>query len=237
MKHRFGLPSWSASVLVSLLGASCGGSPGEPGSNGLTFTASAQLQGRVGEIFSHSFCKPDLTGSAALCSGEATTPTGGQPPYHFQLGTGIGFPPVGLTLGLNGVLSGTPSIMGTNSFSVCAVDLAAKSVCKTVGMSVAGGIIANPASVTMTATSCYPSQCTVSRIITITSFTPWTSSVPGFGSLGAGFLVSPDVGPTGSTSVTISYTSSIPSPADGFIRFRTTTSGVYVEVPVIVNVN
>jgi len=95
-------------------------------------------------------------------------------------------------------------------------------------------ITANPNAVSMTATTCYPSQCTVSQTITITSSTPWTSSPPGFGSLGEGFLVSPDTGPTGSTPVTISYTASVPAPADGFIRFRASTIGVYAEVPVTV---
>ena len=98
-------------------------------------------------------------------------------------------------------------------------------------------IAANPNSVSMTATSCYPAQCTVSKTITITSSTPWTSSPPGFGSLGEGFQVSPNTGPAGSTAVVISYTASVPQRANGFIRFRTTTTGVYVEVPVIVNVN
>jgi hypothetical protein len=105
------------------------------------------------------------------------------------------------------------------------------------GGSGAGGsamIAANPSAVSMTATSCYPSQCTVSQTITITSSTPWTSSPPGFGSLGEGFLVSPDAGPAGSTPVTISYTASVPAAADGFIRFRASTIGVYVEVPVTV---
>jgi hypothetical protein len=103
----------------------------------------------------------------------------------------------------------------------------------TTGSSAA--ISADPGSVSMT---CYLSTyCAVSQTITITSSTPWTSSPPGFGSLGEGFSVSPDTGPAGSTSVTISYTASVPSPADGFIRFRTTTIGVYAEVPVMVTVN
>lgn len=98
-------------------------------------------------------------------------------------------------------------------------------------------ITANPTTVSMTASVCYPAKCTVSQTITITSSTPWTSSAPGFGGLGGygDFLVSPNSGPVGSSSVTISYTSYGYGSENGFIRFRSTTTGVYVEVPVTVN--
>jgi hypothetical protein len=79
-------------------------------------------------------------------------------------------------------------------------------------------ITASPNSVSMTAKGdCYPSYCTVFQNIIITSPTPWTSTVP-----------------AGSTTVTITYRYQIPEQNDGFIRFRTTTAGEYVEVPVIV---
>ena len=96
-------------------------------------------------------------------------------------------------------------------------------------------ITANPGSVSMLAAkkNCYPSYCTVFQNIIITSSTPWTSTPPGFGSLREGFVVSPDFGPAGSTTVAITYRYQIPEPNDGFIRFRTTTTCVYVEVPVI----
>lgn len=93
-------------------------------------------------------------------------------------------------------------------------------------------ISASPSSVALTATSCSPSTCVVSKTITITSSTAWTSTVPGFGSLPTGYTVTPSTGAAGSTSVTISYSYQIPLPASGFIRFRTTTIGNYVEVPV-----
>ena len=93
-------------------------------------------------------------------------------------------------------------------------------------------ITANPGSVSMTCMP-YPSYCAVFQNITITSSTSWTSSTPGFGSLQPGFVVSPDFGSAGSTTVAISYKSQFASYNNGFIRFRTTKSGVYVEVPVI----
>ena len=100
-------------------------------------------------------------------------------------------------------------------------------------------ITVSPATVSMSVTgnNCIPlgSFCTVFQNLTITSSTSWTSSPPGFGSLGEGFTVSPDFGPIGSTVVAITYRYQVASPADGFIRFRTSgpnSSGVYVEVPV-----
>lgn len=91
--------------------------------------------------------------------------------------------------------------------------------------------------VSMIATAC-TTACTVSKTVVITSSTAWTSTTPGFGSLGSGFVVAPDVGPAGTTSVVISYTADCcPSPANGFIRFRSTQLGVYAEVNVIVTVN
>ena len=49
---------------------------------------------------------------------------GGNPPYHFQLPTFAGFPPIGIILAPNGVLSGIPKTAGLSvPFTVCAVDL------------------------------------------------------------------------------------------------------------------
>jgi len=62
--------------------------------------------------------------------------SGGLAPYYFKLGTAGGFPPMGLVLAPNGILSGTPSIETSATFVVCAVDLGADSSCKTVTVSV-----------------------------------------------------------------------------------------------------
>ncbi len=60
----------------------------------------------------------------------ATTPSGGNGgPYHFELGTMGGFPPLGIILAPDGVLSGT--VTGkTSKFTTCAVDTAGNSSCK-----------------------------------------------------------------------------------------------------------
>ncbi len=55
--------------------------------------------------------------------------TGGLAPYYFTLGTGAGFPPLGLVLSPDGKLSGTPSVETSNTFTVCAVDLGANQSC------------------------------------------------------------------------------------------------------------
>ena len=127
---------------LALASAGCGGaaSPASSDSVPIRFNAPGQLNGTVGQVFSYSFCRPALTGSADLCNDVGANPTGGQPPYHFQLGAGTGFPPSGLSLGLNGILSGTPSAAGTKTFSVCAVDLSAKSVCQDVIMAIVGTV-------------------------------------------------------------------------------------------------
>jgi hypothetical protein len=103
----------------------------------------------------------------------------------------------------------------------------------------AAAITSTPSSVSMNASpgTCPSSNgCTVFQNISINSSTAWTSTVPGFGNLGEGFSVSPSTGSAGVTNVVVTYRWTIPTPSNGFFRFRTTTSGVFVEVPVIVNV-
>src|ERR1035437_4301245 len=60
--------------------------------------------------------------------------TGG--PYSFYLGSGVGFPPMGLKLDMNGVLKGTPTGTGDSKFQVCVKDVGGRSACRTYVMSV-----------------------------------------------------------------------------------------------------
>jgi hypothetical protein len=78
---------------------------------------------------------PPISGND-LCGSTSTNPSGGTPPYTFELGTAGGFPPIGMHLNLNGTLTGTPSVAGTSNFVVCAVDLARSSKCDTVQFTV-----------------------------------------------------------------------------------------------------
>ncbi len=67
----------------------------------------------------------------------SSTVAGGNPPYSFQLDSGS-FPPLGMHLGLNGLLYGTPApptLGGYKPFSVCAVDMSATADCHQVPLS------------------------------------------------------------------------------------------------------
>ncbi|MBN1159624.1 MAG: hypothetical protein JXA43_00095 [Candidatus Diapherotrites archaeon] len=75
---------------------------------------------------------------------EGMNPSGGSPPYTFYLGSGVGFPPMGLVMDPHGLLSGTPSAEGTKNFEVCVKDLGGNQDCKRVSLKV------NPASDALT---------------------------------------------------------------------------------------
>lgn len=55
--------------------------------------------------------------------------------YTFYLGSGTGFPPMGLTLGIDGILKGTPTGKGGN-FEVCVKDVGGHSACRTYHLTV-----------------------------------------------------------------------------------------------------
>ncbi len=77
----------------------------------------------VGEPYSFSFAT-------------TTNPSGGNPPYTFFLGSGVGFPPSGLILDLNGSLSGTPTVKGESIFEVCVKDLSGNQACEKTSLTV-----------------------------------------------------------------------------------------------------
>jgi hypothetical protein len=79
------------------------------------------LYGNVGSYFTHSFA-PEMK------------PTGGNPPYTFFLGSGIGFPPFGLALSTTGELSGTPTAEGKREFQICVKDIGGDYDCQTTTM-------------------------------------------------------------------------------------------------------
>ena len=56
--------------------------------------------------------------------------------YTFYLGSGVGFPPMGLILGIDGVLKGTPTAKGTSKFQVCVKDVGGRSTCGTYSLTV-----------------------------------------------------------------------------------------------------
>jgi hypothetical protein len=74
--------------------------------------------------------------------------------YSFYLGSGVGFPPMGLTLGIDGVLSGTPKGSGGN-FEVCVKDVGGRSVCKAYRVNTVAQSKSTPAS-TKNSSECNP---------------------------------------------------------------------------------
>lgn len=104
----------------------------------LKFTAPTLPPATIGMPYTFNFCSPPASPPSSPCGEEAgqQNPSGGVPPYHFQLQTGT-FPPIGLVLDLNGTLAGTPDgNSGTYTFGVCAVDLAGSNVCPSVTLTV-----------------------------------------------------------------------------------------------------
>jgi len=53
--------------------------------------------------------------------------------YSFYLDSGVGFPPMGLTLGIDGVLSGIPTGK-SSTFRVCVKDAGGRSACRTYNL-------------------------------------------------------------------------------------------------------
>lgn len=85
----------------------------------------------IGNSYSISFCMPESARSGATCgglAGETQTPVGGSPPY--SLVKGSGFLPPGMSLELNGLLSGAPTTAGTYNFKICAKDLKMNQGCQ-----------------------------------------------------------------------------------------------------------
>ena len=102
------------------------------------FYASYLPQGTVGVAYNESLCDPSPSNPNDLCGAleDADNPSGGSYPYHFVLGSGVGFPPMGLTLNPNGLITGTPTSEGTYEFEVCAVDLGGNQDCDTASITI-----------------------------------------------------------------------------------------------------
>lgn len=83
----------------------------------------------VGKYFEYDFSKELIND---------LEPQGRETPgiYSFYLGSGVGFPPLGLKLDLNGVLKGIPAGTGDSKFEVCVKDVGGKSACRTYVMGV-----------------------------------------------------------------------------------------------------
>jgi len=117
----------------------------------LVFSVGVLPEATIGVTYHYSFC--DLEPVPGLfCGGPLpantvpNNPTGGTPHYTFSHGIGL---PFGLTLNLNGVLTGTPTEYtptGPQRFDVCATDQVGENVCQEAVINV------NPLESTLTPT-------------------------------------------------------------------------------------
>jgi len=88
-------------------------------------------KGMVGERYNYSYCEPGLSSVSDTCAPEGYfgNPSLGNPPYHFQLDSGKGFPSMGLVLHPNGIVDGVPTVEGVSNFTVCAIDQSGTQAC------------------------------------------------------------------------------------------------------------
>ena len=183
------------------------------------FGAPVQLpDATINEPYVYSFCQPDRTDENDLCGSSvnpSTNPTGGNEPYHFQLDSGSGFPPMGLILYPNGLLLGTPTAAGSRDFTVCAVDLSEKQRCVETSLDVVEPpITVSPDYMIVKGKICFKDPCEVSDTITIISTAPWhISFATGSGTNKCFDTVAefsrywsfcPSSGPAGTTTVKVS---------------------------------
>lgn len=101
----------------------------------------------AGAAYLFSFCVPAPASNTSPCGPfpQTTDPRGGQPPYHFQLDSGSGFPPIGTSVGKDGLLTGTPApeTAGLSyPFRVCAIDLGGNAACRNVSIVVTAPVAA-----------------------------------------------------------------------------------------------
>jgi uncharacterized protein (TIGR03437 family) len=92
----------------------------------------------VNPALAFSTPSPLPSGTVGAAYSQPITANGGTAPYTFSITT----PPPGLTLDANGVLSGTPTTVGTFQFNVTVTDSAKTSVIKAFQINVVGGVVA-----------------------------------------------------------------------------------------------
>ena len=111
--------------------------------------SSGVLFAYVGQPYAFSFCDPQyvngkdaspVTGPTDICNPnhQGQIPSGGNPPYHFQLESGKGLLPMGLTLHPNGFVDGTPTTPGNSYFAICAIDQSGQQDCSETWIEVKG---------------------------------------------------------------------------------------------------
>ena len=95
-----------------------------------------EQQATVGVPYSANFAKSLIPLLDPNYNGDSST-------YTFSLGSGTGFPPIGLVLSPDGTLSGTPTGQ-SSTFQVCVKDASGKSICKNYHLNVNSASETNP---------------------------------------------------------------------------------------------
>jgi hypothetical protein len=95
-------------------------------------------RGAVQNLVAPNGGRPDAGNCGWVNMPDGTTnPTGGNPPYHFQLATMGGFAPFGVTLHpTTGFLTGVAKWPGTRTFQVCAVDMSENWKCDPITITI-----------------------------------------------------------------------------------------------------
>jgi hypothetical protein len=153
---------------------------------------------------------PEATVGAAYSSSVVEGISGGTAPYHYQSDTlATGTPPQGMIVNPNGNLTGTPTVAGQYSFSVCATDSAGeKSPCEATSITVAAAPTGQPTPAPTVTLAANPSTIASGS----TSELTWTSKnaaacTAGGGWAGAkGTTGTAGIAPKSTTTVTLTCT-------------------------------
>jgi hypothetical protein len=153
-----GLPAGTYTLTPSLAGYSFGPAAAITITNGdseLNNFVSVTTPGGSSLVFAPATSLPQATVGTAYTNSVVGTVSGGSPPYHFQSDSfATGAPPLGMIVDLNGKLTGTPSVAGSYTFGVCAVDMAGASSCGATSITV------NPAAAPLTCAYTYSAWST-----------------------------------------------------------------------------
>ena len=103
------------------------------------------VEAKIGQQFGYDFSKELIP---------LLDPQGSNPGiYTFYLGSGVGFPPMGLILGIDGILKGVPTGK-SSTFEVCVKDAGGRSACRKYHLTVNDKTPSNPPAKKCPATSC-----------------------------------------------------------------------------------
>jgi uncharacterized repeat protein (TIGR01451 family) len=92
-------------------------------------------------------CPEAVLGTVGVAFSSTVVATGGTPPYTFAIGSGS--LPTGLTMGIDGVITGTPTVPGTFPFSLSAIDAMTVVGTTSCSITIAAAVVLDTGSVVM----------------------------------------------------------------------------------------